>query len=66
MKRYSYREKNMTNRSEVRLLSALALALFWLCPAVLAKGTDGWKVVHFHNTTIDEAAVKAATAPSKR
>jgi uncharacterized protein (TIGR02246 family) len=30
---------------------------------VLAKGTNGWKVVHFHNTTIDEAAVKAATAP---
>ena len=30
---------------------------------VLANGTDGWKVVHFHNTTIDEAAVKAATAP---
>ncbi|HZY83462.1 MAG TPA: hypothetical protein VFE78_01415, partial [Gemmataceae bacterium] len=33
---------------------------------VLAKGTDGWKVVHFHNTTIDEAAVKAATAPPKK
>ncbi|MCC6491022.1 MAG: SgcJ/EcaC family oxidoreductase [Candidatus Hydrogenedentes bacterium] len=28
---------------------------------VLAKETDGWKVVHFHNTTIDEAAVKGAT-----
>jgi uncharacterized protein (TIGR02246 family) len=28
---------------------------------VLAKGTDGWKVVHFHNTTIDEAAVKGAS-----
>lgn len=33
---------------------------------VLAKGTDGWKVVHFHNTTIDEAAVRgAAPAPEK-
>jgi uncharacterized protein (TIGR02246 family) len=30
---------------------------------VLAKGADGWKVVHFHNTTIDEAALKAASAP---
>jgi hypothetical protein len=29
----------------------------------LAKGTDGWNVVYFHNTTIDEAAVKGATAP---
>ncbi|MCC6698114.1 MAG: SgcJ/EcaC family oxidoreductase [Candidatus Hydrogenedentes bacterium] len=28
---------------------------------VLAKETDGWKVVHFHNTTIDEVAVKGAT-----
>ena len=33
---------------------------------VFAKGTDGWKVVHFHNTTIDEAAVKGATAPPKK
>jgi uncharacterized protein (TIGR02246 family) len=33
---------------------------------VLAKETDGWKVVHFHNTTIDEAAVRgAAVAPGK-
>ena len=30
---------------------------------VLAKGADGWKVVHFHNTTIDEAALKGASAP---
>lgn len=30
---------------------------------VLAKGPDGWKVVHFHNTTIDEAALKGAAAP---
>jgi len=33
---------------------------------VLAKGADGWKVVHFHNTTIDEAAVKGADAPPKK
>jgi uncharacterized protein (TIGR02246 family) len=32
---------------------------------VLAKGADGWKVVHFHNTTIDEAAVKGAVAAPK-
>jgi ketosteroid isomerase-like protein len=30
---------------------------------VLAKGADGWQVVHFHNTTIDEAALKGASAP---
>jgi uncharacterized protein (TIGR02246 family) len=29
----------------------------------LAKGADGWKVVHFHNTTIDEAALKGASDP---
>lgn len=33
---------------------------------VLAKGTDGWKVVHFHNTIIDEAAVKGVSAPPKK
>jgi uncharacterized protein (TIGR02246 family) len=33
---------------------------------MLAKGADGWEVVHFHNTTIDEAAVKAATVPEKK
>jgi uncharacterized protein (TIGR02246 family) len=33
---------------------------------VLAKGTDGWKVVHFHNTTIDEAALKGDAAASKK
>lgn len=33
---------------------------------VLAKGADGWMVVHFHNTTIDEAALKGATAPPKK
>jgi len=33
---------------------------------VLAKGPDGaWQVVHFHNTTIDEGALKAAAAPQK-
>lgn len=32
---------------------------------VLAKGSDGWQVVHFHNTIIDEAALKEATASSK-
>ena len=32
---------------------------------VLAKGTDGWKVVHFHNTSINEAALKGAAAASK-
>jgi hypothetical protein len=32
----------------------------------LAKGTDGWKVVLFHNTTIDETAVKGATAPPRK
>lgn len=32
---------------------------------VFAKESDGWKVVHFHNTTIDEAAVKtSADVPS--
>jgi uncharacterized protein (TIGR02246 family) len=30
---------------------------------VLAKGAEGWKVVHFHNTTIDEAALKGASGP---
>ncbi len=59
MKRYSYREKNMTNRSEVRLLSALAFALFWLCPGVLAKGTD----VRFHGTVtkVDETTTTTGT-----
>ena len=33
---------------------------------VMAKGADGWKVVHFHNTTIDEEAVKAATDQPKK
>jgi uncharacterized protein (TIGR02246 family) len=33
---------------------------------VFVKGTDGWQVVHFHNTTIDEAAVKGTTAPPKK
>ena len=32
---------------------------------VLAKGTDGWEVVHFHNMTIDEAAVKGAAGQPK-
>lgn len=32
---------------------------------VLAKGADGWKVVHFHNTTINEAAVRGAAAPKE-
>lgn len=27
---------------------------------VLAKGKSGWQVVHFHNTTIDEMALKHA------
>ena len=31
--------------------------------SVLAKGADGWEVVHFHNTTVDEAALKAANVP---
>ncbi len=31
--------------------------------AVLAKGANGWQVVHFHNTTIDEAALNAASNP---
>jgi len=30
----------MRNQSRVRILSALAFALFWLCPAALPKGTD--------------------------
>lgn len=29
---------------------------------LLANGADGWQVVHFHNTTIDEAALKGASA----
>jgi uncharacterized protein (TIGR02246 family) len=33
---------------------------------VLAKGADGWKVVHFHNTTIDEEAVKGAAGQLKK
>jgi hypothetical protein len=33
---------------------------------VLAKGTDGWKVVHFHNTTIEETALKSAAAAPKK
>jgi hypothetical protein len=33
-------ERTMKNRSKVRILSALAFALFWLCPAALPKGTD--------------------------
>lgn len=33
---------------------------------VFAKEKDGWKVVHFHNTTIDEAAIKATSAPPKK
>ena len=33
---------------------------------VLAKGTDGWMVVHFHNTTIDEAALKGAAGQPKK
>lgn len=31
--------------------------------AVLTKGADGWQVVYFHNTTIDEAALKSTSAP---
>jgi uncharacterized protein (TIGR02246 family) len=34
--------------------------------AVLVKGTDGWKVVHFHNTIIDEGAVKDVPSPPKK
>ena len=33
---------------------------------VLAKGNDGWMVVHFHNTTIDEAALKGAAGQPKK
>lgn len=33
---------------------------------VFEKSADGWKMVHFHNTTIDEAALKNAAAPPKR
>lgn len=32
---------------------------------VLARGSDQWQVVHFHNTIIDEEAVKGAAAPPK-
>lgn len=32
---------------------------------VLAKETDGWKVVHLHNTIIDEAAIEDVTTPPK-
>jgi uncharacterized protein (TIGR02246 family) len=28
---------------------------------MLAKGADGWEVVHFHNTTIDEAREKGTS-----
>ena len=37
--------------------------------SVLAKEADGWKVVHFHNTTIDEGKVAAGGgggAPAKK
>lgn len=30
---------------------------------VLAKAAAGWQIVHFHNTTIDEMALKGASAP---
>lgn len=33
---------------------------------VLAKESDGWKVVHFHNTVIDEAALKEAANSPKQ
>lgn len=33
---------------------------------VLAKGAEGWQVVHFHNTTIDEAAVRGGSAPPQK
>jgi uncharacterized protein (TIGR02246 family) len=32
--------------------------------SVLVKEKDGWKVVHFHNTTIDEAKVAAPGGPA--
>jgi uncharacterized protein (TIGR02246 family) len=32
---------------------------------VLVKQPDGWKIAHFHNTTIDEVALKGAPALSK-
>jgi uncharacterized protein (TIGR02246 family) len=32
---------------------------------VLAKGNDGWKVVLFHNTSINEAALNGGEAPKK-
>jgi uncharacterized protein (TIGR02246 family) len=31
-----------------------------------AKGAEGWKVVHFHNTTIDEAVLKGGPAPDSQ
>ena len=34
--------------------------------SVLVKEADGWKVVHFHNTTIDEAKVAAAATPAAK
>src|SRR5213593_1996684 len=39
-------ERSMKSRLNVRILSALALALSWLCPAVLAKETG----IKFHGT----------------
>lgn len=33
--------------------------------SVLAKDADGWKIVHFHNTTIDEQKAAAGTPPKK-
>ncbi|MGD9714123.1 MAG: hypothetical protein AB7V46_18990 [Thermomicrobiales bacterium] len=32
---------------------------------IKGQETDGWKVVHFHNTTIDEAALKGAAGAPK-
>lgn len=34
--------------------------------SVLVKEADGWKVVHFHNTTIDEAKIATAATPAKK
>jgi len=48
----------MKSRLNVRILSALALALSWLCPAVLAKETG----IKFHGTvTVEQTTTVTGT-----
>jgi len=47
-------------------LSLLVWALLLICgPRALVREGGEWRVVHFHNTTIDEGKIAAAGTPAK-